>query len=58
MIYNITIAVSIIAVVPVIIFALVKSREKAKRVRVSEEGYETAYDVLFTKRKPKKYRVA
>lgn len=58
MIYNITIAVSIIAVVPVIIFALVKCREKAKRVRVSEEGYETAYDVLFTKRKPKKYRVA
>ncbi len=58
MLYNIIIAVSIIAIIPVIIYALIKGREKAKRVRVSEEGYETAYDVLFTKRKPKKYRVA
>lgn len=58
MIYNIIIAVSIIAVVPVIIFALIKGREKAKRAKVSEEGYETAYDILFTKRKSKKYWVA
>lgn len=58
MIYNIIIAVSIIAIVPVIIYALIKGREKAKRVRVSEEGYETAYDILFSKRKTRRHRVA
>ncbi|HMK03632.1 MAG TPA: hypothetical protein VK489_05550 [Ferruginibacter sp.] len=58
MFYIIIIAVSIITIVPVIIYALVSGREKAKRVRVSEEGYETAYDILFPKRKTKKYRVA
>jgi short subunit fatty acids transporter len=58
MLYTIIIAVSVITIVPVIIYALAKGREKAKRVRVSEEGYETAYDILFTKVKSKKYRVA
>lgn len=58
MIYNIIIAASIIVIVPVVIYVVARLREKSKRARVSEEGYETAYDVLFTKRKPKKYRIA
>jgi tetraacyldisaccharide-1-P 4'-kinase len=58
MIYNIIIAASIIVITPVVIFIVGKLREKAKRVRVSEEGYETAYDILFPKRKSKKVRVA
>lgn len=58
MIYNIITAVSIIVIVPVVIYALVKRREKSKRARVSEEGYETAYDILFPKRRSGKHRVA
>ncbi len=59
MIYNIIIAAaSIIVITPVVIYVVAKLRERAKRVKVSEEGYETAYDILFTKRKSKRYRVA
>lgn len=58
MIYNIITAASIIVVIPVIIYALAKRREKSKRARVSEEGYETAYDILFPKRRSGRHRVA
>lgn len=58
MIYNITIALGSILLAAVSAYLFIKGREKAKRARVSEEGYETAYDILFTKRKTKKYTTA
>ena len=58
MIYSFIIAVSVAVFSGITIYALVKGRKKAKLKRVSEEGYETAYDILFPKRRTKKYRVA
>lgn len=58
MIYNFIIAASIPTFTGIAIYVFFKLREKSKRARVSEEGYETAYDVLFPKKKVKKYRAA
>ncbi|MEO6541765.1 MAG: hypothetical protein ABIN74_12255 [Ferruginibacter sp.] len=58
MIYNIIIAASVSLIAGTVIYILSKTREKSKRARVSEEGYETAYDILFPKRQSRKHRVA
>lgn len=58
MLFKLIIAISVTAATGIVIYALIKNSEKLKRVRVAEEGYETAYDILFTKKKVKKHRVA
>ena len=58
MIYNLILAASIPLIAGIVIYLFGKARERSKRARVSEEGYETAYDILFPKRQSKKHRVA
>ena len=58
MIYSFIIAVSVTVFTGITIYVLVKGRKKAKLKRVSEEGYEIAYDILFPKRRTKRYRAA
>jgi hypothetical protein len=58
MIYKFILAASLPLFAGIGIYLLFKGREKVKRTRVSNEGYETAYDVLFPKKKIKKYRVS
>ena len=58
MIYNFILATSIPIIAGIVIYLLSKARERSKRARVSEEGYETAYDILFPKRRSGKQRVA
>jgi hypothetical protein len=58
MIYTFILATSIPVVTGIAIYLFSKARERYKRAKVSEEGYETAYDILFPKRQSKKHRVA
>jgi hypothetical protein len=58
MIYSFIFAVSIPIIAGIVIYLISKARERSKRARVSEEGYETAYDILFPKRHSRKHRVA
>jgi len=58
MLYSFILAASIPLIAGIVIYLLFKAREKSKRARVSEEGYETAYDILFPKRRSGKHRVA
>ena len=58
MILNFILAASIPVIAGIVIYLLSKARERSKRARVSEEGYETAYDILFPKRESRKHRVA
>ncbi|MEO6253589.1 MAG: hypothetical protein ABIO79_09800 [Ferruginibacter sp.] len=58
MTYTFIIATSVTIIAGTVIYILSKSNEKSKRARVSEEGYETAYDILFPKRRSRRHRVA
>ncbi len=58
MIFSFIFAASLLLFAAIFIYLFFKTREKSKRQIVSEQGYETAYDILFSKRKRKKHRVA
>jgi hypothetical protein len=58
MTYKLLAALCLTAIIVTAVFALAKVRKKTKRKLVSEEGYETAYDILFPVKKYKKYREA
>ncbi len=40
------------------VYFAVKSRKQIKRKMVADEGYETAYDILFPLKKYRKYKTA
>jgi hypothetical protein len=58
MILNFIFAASIPVITGIVIYLFSKARERYKRAKVSEEGYETAYDILFPKKRSGKQRVA
>ncbi|HEX2684238.1 MAG TPA: hypothetical protein VHL77_09910 [Ferruginibacter sp.] len=58
MILSFIFAASVPIITGIVIYLIAKGRERAKRARVSEEGYETAYDILFPKRRAGKHRMA
>jgi large-conductance mechanosensitive channel len=57
MTYKLITALCFSIITATVVFTVVKNRKKIKRKLVSEEGYETAYDILFPV-KYKKYRPA
>ena len=58
MTYKLITALCLSAITAAVVFAAIKNRKKIKRKRVADEGYETAYDILFPLKKYKKYKTA